>query len=113
MMALFDEIVQIDGTRHAMWGVLPGTTRMQQRLARLGPQQLQTPVGILRGHTFHYSVSETDLLSVSHTSKPTQTAGEGGEAVYQQGSVRASYFHPWFASCPAAAAALFHQSQEV
>ena len=29
------------------------------------------------------------------------------EAVYRQGSLQASYFHAWFASSPAAAAALF------
>ena len=30
-----------------------------------------------------------------------------GEALYQRGSLRASYFHVWLASSPAAAAALF------
>ena len=30
-----------------------------------------------------------------------------GEALYVQGSVKASYFHAWFASNPVAAARLF------
>ena len=30
-----------------------------------------------------------------------------GEALYQHGSVQASYFHAWFPSCPSAVAALF------
>ena len=111
MMALFDALVQNDGTVHAMWGVLPGRTRMQPRLARLGPQQLVLPEGVLRGHTFHYSLSETLLNPAGHTSKPNTAVADGGEAVYQQGAVRASYFHPWFASNPAAAASLF-MSQE-
>lgn len=32
---------------------------------------------------------------------------EAGEAVYQAGSLKASYFHAYFPSCPAAVAALF------
>ena len=108
MMVLFDALVTVDGERHAQWGLLPGTVSMQKRLAALGPQQLQTPAGTLRGHTFHYSTCDTPLPAVLRTARPDHDpVPEAGEALYQNGSLRASYFHAWFASSPAAAAALF------
>ena len=114
MMALFDALYDMDGQAHAMWGVLPGTVRMQKRLAGLGSQQLALAgYEPLRGHTFHYSVSETQLPEVARTGRPGQTPAVGaGEAVYQRGNVRASYFHPWFASSPLAVASLFSPSAE-
>jgi cobyrinic acid a,c-diamide synthase len=108
MMALFEQLVTVNGAIHAMWGVLPGRVTMQPRLAALGPQQLEVAGGVLRGHTFHYSTCATPLPAVSRTqSAPGRSLRGEGEALYRQGSVRASYFHAWFASCPAAAARLF------
>ena len=108
MMALFDTLVTADGERHALWGLLPGTVTMHKRLAALGPQQLTLTSGSLRGHTFHYSTTETPLQPVTRTARPdTEPQSEAGEALWVQGSVRASYFHAWFASCPAAVVALF------
>ena len=108
MMALFDQLVTVSGAIHAMWGVLPGRVTMQQRLAALGPQQLEVAGGVLRGHTFHYSTCTTALPIASRTqAAPGRTLRDEGEALYQSGSVRASYFHAWFASCPAAVARLF------
>lgn len=142
MMLLFGTLADKVGTAHAMWGLLPGTVRMQARLAALGPQQLDwrgeggavdggelealnaaagqggpdgNSVGhppALRGHTFHWSVADTPLIPVARTRRPG-VAGQpvasraDGEAVYQLGSVRASYFHAWFASSPATVAHLF------
>jgi len=108
MMALFDTLVDTQGQAHALWGLLPGRVQMQPRLAALGPQQLALPAGTLRGHTFHYSTCATPLAPVARTSRPGQApAPDAGEALLQQGSIRASYFHAWFASSPAATAALF------
>ncbi len=108
MMALFDTLVDTQGQAHALWGLLPGRVQMQPRLAALGPQQLALPSGTLRGHTFHYSTCATPLAPVARTSRPGQApAPDAGEALLQQGSIRASYFHAWFASSPAATAALF------
>lgn len=108
MMLLFDALVTLDGDRHAQWGLLPGTVSMQKRLAALGPQQLAMEQGVLRGHTFHYSTSASPLAASRRTARPDcAPAPEAGEAVYQHGSIRASYFHAWFASSPAATAALF------
>jgi cobyrinic acid a,c-diamide synthase len=98
----------VDGARHAQWGLLPGEVTMHKRLAGLGPQQLALPSGTLRGHTFHYSTTSTTLPFAARTSRPdTVPTPDAGEALWQQGSVRASYFHAWFASCPDAVVELF------
>lgn len=107
MMVLFDAIVDLEGRSHVSWGLLPGVVRMQPRLAALGPQKLELATGELRGHTFHYSVCETALEPVLHAVSARGDAKGAGEAVYQRGALRASYFHTWMASSPTAAAALF------
>lgn len=107
MMVLFDTIVDQQGQSHAFWGLLPGVVRMQPRLAALGPQKLGLGSGELRGHTFHYSRCETTLEPVLHTASARSGAAGVGEAVYQRGALRASYFHAWMAYSPEAAAALF------
>ena len=111
MMALFDELFTPEGERFAMWGLLPGCVTMQKRLAALGPQQIKMPGGTLRGHTFHYSTCSTPLTPAARTeAAPGRKLRGEGEALYvagPDGNVKASYFHAWFASNPAAAAALF------
>lgn len=108
MMALFDKLTGVDGESQPMWGILPGSVTMQKRLAALGPQQLEVAGGVLRGHTFHYSTCATPLQAASRTrAAPGRTLRGEGEALYISGSVKASYFHAWFASSPAAAARLF------
>lgn len=106
MMALADELTDSDGRSWPMAGLLPGVVRMGARLAGLGAQALDTGAsGQLRGHTFHYSRLETPLAPAGHTVR--HPAGTAGEAVYRHGSLTASYFHGYFASNPAATAALF------
>jgi cobyrinic acid a,c-diamide synthase len=62
----------------------------------------------LRGHSFHWSRFETALAPAAHT-EPRHVGNRGGagEPLYQLGSLRASWFHPWFASSPRLAARLF------
>ena len=105
MMPLFDGLTLVDGTRMSMWGLLPGEVAMQPRLAALGPQRWDTARGGLRGHTFHYSVTESPLVPVAYTA-PGSRFGRP-EAIYGRGPVQASYFHAWFASNPDATAQLF------
>ncbi len=111
MMALFDELTALDGTTWPMWGVLPGKVTLQKRLAALGPQQLEVGSQVLRGHTFHYSTCATTMPALTRTqAAPGRKLRGEGEALYVFGStksVRASYFHAWFASNPLAAAHLF------
>ena len=112
MMAMFETLTTSDGASYPMWGVLPGSVTLQKRLAALGPQQLEVSGGVLRGHAFHYSTCATKLLASARTqAAPGRKLRGDGEALYVQGSVKASYFHAWFASCPAAAAGLFMKDQ--
>ena len=108
MMALFDTLSTAGGAAFAMWGVLPGCVTLQKRLAALGPQQLDIDGQVLRGHAFHYSTCDTTLPAAARSqAAPGRKLRGEGEALYVSGPVRASYFHAWFASNPAAAASLF------
>ena len=111
MMVLFDELIDRDGQIHAGWGLLPGRVCMGERLAALGPHQLGLAAGTLRGHSFHYSRCETELAPALHTESVRGGVTKTGEALYQRGALRASYFHAWFASNLAATAALFDQKE--
>lgn len=104
MMALAETLVDQDSQSWPMAALLPGQAVMQARLAGLGPQGLNLPQGVLRGHTFHYSRLVTSAAPAAHTFK--HPAGAEGEAVYRTGSLMASYFHAYFPSCPEAVAAL-------
>ncbi len=113
MMVLFDTITTTDGAQHTLWGLLPGDVTMHKRLSALGPQQLKLQTGVLRGHTFHYSTSASPLMPVARTARPDHDPmPDAGEAVWQRGSVRASYFHAWFPSCPEAVVELFTPAHE-
>jgi cobyrinic acid a,c-diamide synthase len=108
MMALADTLADQAGAVWPMAGLLQGAVAMQERLAGLGSQGLDTAHGVLRGHTFHYSALETEVVPHAHTAK--HPSGLPGEALYRVGSLTASYFHAYFASCPAAVAAMFTRS---
>lgn len=104
MMVLFDELVDLQGRRHPMAGLLPGVCIMQARLAALGGQEVDLPEGRLRGHTFHYSSATTDLPPLCCASR---TDGGVGEAIYRRGRLTASYVHFYFAQAPEAIAGVF------
>ena len=107
MVALSEGLTDLEGRWHPLWAVLPAQATMQQRLAGLGMQQMHTPWGLLRGHTFHYSRLHSEVAEVARSSRPDQPVeGDRGEALYRHGSVHASYFHAWFPSCPLAVATL-------
>jgi cobyrinic acid a,c-diamide synthase len=109
LMVLFDELIDRDGQAHAGWGLLAGRVRMGERLAALGPHQLALAAGTLRGHSFHHARCETALAPALYTEAVRGGVTAVGEAVYQSGALRASYFHAWFSSNLAATAALFGQ----
>lgn len=105
MLALLDELEDAEGCTHRMAGRLPGRARVQQRMAALGLQAIDWPEGPLRGHSYHYSTLDTPLLPIAQASNPN--GGTTAEALYQQGSLRASYVHHYFPSNPEAVAAFF------
>lgn len=105
MLYLLDALKTLDGTQHAMLGLIPGEAAMQPRLSRLAMQRIETSRGTLTGHTFHYSSVATPmqpLLTATHA-----ITGAAGEALYRLGPVTATYMHAYWPSNPAAAAALF------
>ena len=103
MMVLFDTLATLDGTAHAMAGLLPGKVTMRERLAALGLQSVGLPQGELRGHSFHYSQLDTPLDPVWRCRPRCQGTGE---YVYRRGLITASYLHAYFPSNPVAVAAL-------
>ncbi|MDP3538371.1 MAG: cobyrinate a,c-diamide synthase [Azonexus sp.] len=104
MMSLFEQVIDKAGQEHHFAGLLPGRAVMQQRLAALGTQFVELPEGLLAGHTFHYSKSETSLAPLTRA----QTAeGREGEAIYRRQRLTASYVHFYFPSNPVAVAAVF------
>lgn len=110
MMAVTESITDAEGKVWPMAGLLPGQVAMQPRIAGLGMQSLATAQGELRGHAFHYSTLETPLASVGETIR--RSNGAVGEYVYRHGSLTATYFHAYFASCPAATARLFSYGEQ-
>ncbi|KQW42886.1 MULTISPECIES: cobyrinate a,c-diamide synthase [unclassified Roseateles] len=105
MLALLDTLTDATGETHRMAGLLPGRAHVQHRLAALGLQAIAWPEGPLRGHSYHYSTLETSLVPIARASNPN--GGQTAEAVYQHGSLRASYVHHYFPSNPEAIAAFF------
>ena len=104
MMTMFEAITDAEGHRVPMLGLLPGEVRMQARLGGLGLQSVTLPEGTLRGHTFHYSLTETSLAPLAVGEKQS---GSRGESVYRSGRLTASYLHLYWPSNPEAAARLF------
>ncbi|HEX3033383.1 MAG TPA: cobyrinate a,c-diamide synthase [Bacillota bacterium] len=109
LMYLTEQIVGFDGAQFPMAGLIPGTCRMQRKLAALGYYQgstqlptilgpSQTPV---RGHEFHYSTLEDlpeDFPWVYQLNKggasPLRKEG------YAQDNLLAGYLHMHFAGNP-------------
>jgi cobyrinic acid a,c-diamide synthase len=81
---------------------------MQKRLVNLGMHSIALPEGELRGHTFHHASMQSPLAAVAQTQ--AQRFNGRPEAVYRIGRLHASFMHLYFASNPAAVAALFHPS---
>jgi len=97
-------LVDGQGRRAELLGLMPGEAAMQPRLTALGMQQVELPGGTLRGHTFHYSRLDTTLTPSYRALTPD---GRAGEAVYRAGSLTASYMHLYFPSAPGAVEVLF------
>jgi cobyrinic acid a,c-diamide synthase len=106
MLALFEQLVDGAGTRHALGGLLPGSATLRACIAALGTQSLRLPEGDFLAHTFHYSQADTPLPPLAHGVPLKARGGRQGEAVYRRGRLTASYLHLYFPSNPAATAAL-------
>ncbi|WP_347558988.1 cobyrinate a,c-diamide synthase [Robbsia sp. KACC 23696] len=96
MLYLMAGLTDIDGRRWPMLGILPGESVMQPKLAALGMHRLDTPLGEVRGHTFHYSRLTTTLTASAETRHATRHSR--GEPVYRLGGITATYFHAYWPS---------------
>ncbi|OGV76750.1 MAG: cobyrinic acid a,c-diamide synthase [Methylotenera sp. RIFCSPLOWO2_02_FULL_45_14] len=98
MMALSESI---NGA--STFGLLTGNCQIEARFQGLGTQHVTLPKGEIGAHTFHYG-SFTTALAVAFQAEAKRGKGE---AVYQHGSITASFLHFYFASNPQATASLF------
>ena len=105
MLYLLDSLTDKEGASAALVGLLAGSATMQKRFVNLGMQSIELPEGLLRGHTFHYSRTETSLAPIA-TSVAQAPTGRG-EPAYRVGRLHATYMHHYFPSNPQAVAALF------
>lgn len=105
MLYLMESLTDKYGKKGEMLGLIPGKAEMQNRLARLGYQEVQFPAGFVRGHTFHHSLVKSPLAPVLRAKHPL--TGLDGEAVYRMPGLYASYLHLYFPSNPVAIANLF------
>lgn len=106
MLYLLDALTDVEGTRAQLLGLLSGEAVMQKRLAALALQAVDLPEGALRGHTYHHSLTNTELTPIARGESPN--GGRGAEAVYREGRMTASYVHFYFPSNPTAIAILLH-----
>ncbi|MFJ4373675.1 cobyrinate a,c-diamide synthase [Pseudomonas japonica] len=104
MLYLLDALTDVAGERAELVGLLPGEATMQKRLAALALQAVELAQGTLRGHTYHHSLTSTELQPIARGQSPN--GGRGAEAVYRIGRLTASYVHFYFPSNPDATAAL-------
>lgn len=104
MLYLLDSLTDAAGAQGDMLGLLSGHATLQKRLAALALQDVELPEGLLRGHTYHHSLLDSELQPLARgrcpNGKPT------AEAVFRDGRLTASYIHFYLPSNPSAAAAL-------
>lgn len=105
MLYLLERLTDSTGNSADMVGLLPGQATLQKRFANLGMHSISLPEGVLRGHTFHYSKTETALTPLAQG--VAQAATGHGEPAYRIGRLHASYLHHYFPSNPEVAARLF------
>lgn len=109
LMYLGTSLEEADGTTHQMANIIPGHSKMGQRLTRFGyceaqalqPTLLAAQGDVLRGHEFHYSDFTPELPAslACRKVRDGQVMQEwtGG---WQVGNAFASYLHVHFAQRP-------------
>jgi cobyrinic acid a,c-diamide synthase len=115
-MVLTEGLIDRDGHTWPMAGLLPGVTRMNDKLAALGYRHaralrahlLSDEGESLRGHEFHYSSwtiehSQLEPTAAWHV-RATRNADSGQPMGYAAGNLLASYLHLHFGQRPQIAA---------
>lgn len=123
-MALTEALIDTDGRRWPMAGLVPGETQMQTRLVGLGyrlatarADNLLVQAGhTVRGHEFHYSQWQIEPLPThDHTAWLLRRRTEDATQIegYACGNLLASYLHIHFAQDPSLAKRFVTQMQSV
>ena len=112
-ITLTQALIEPDGTRWPMAGIIPGETEMQERLAGLGyrvatarEDNLLLKAGdSVRGHEFHYTKWTHDPGSreAAWQMRRRNADSESHPAGYVSGNLLASYLHVHFGQNPALA----------
>lgn len=105
MLYLQDTLTELDGTTHAMMGLIPGAGVMRAKGGCQGMQTAPLPEGEIRAHAHHRSRTDNGAAPIAHGRRQRHPAP--GEAIVRCGGLTATYLHLFFASNPAAIAALF------
>jgi cobyrinic acid a,c-diamide synthase len=103
LMYLQHALIDADGRRHRMAGIVPGESTLAGKRLTLGYREVRArratalaPAGaVLRGHEFHWSVASEPGSEVAAYDV---LDGTGRVEGYAAGSVLASYVHLHFAS---------------
>ena len=96
MLYLGSVLANAQGEARAMCGVLSNTAKMQSKLAALGLVEAEFAEGeVLRGHTFHYSKTESDEVVLC---APRSQRGKVMDPVWKKKNLIASYIHWYFPS---------------
>jgi hypothetical protein len=105
LMYLQDALVDADGRRHRMAGLVPGVSTLANKRLTLGYREARarrdSPIAragqIVRGHEFHWSICESPPADLAAYELADGTGRVEG---YAQGNMLASYVHVHFASDP-------------
>lgn len=110
LMYLSEGVVELQGARHGLVGLIPGWAHMTERIQALGYVEVTTrcagPLGPaetrLRGHQFRYSKLE-GAVEPQHYTLQRLRDGQISTEGYGQGRVWASYVHTHWAHTPGCA----------
>ncbi len=104
MLYLNNSLTDMNDQKATLCGVLNANSGMQKRLAALGLVEALFMGEPLRGHTFHYSKTQSDE---SVLCEPVAQSGRPMDPVWKKNKVIASYIHWYFPFNPTLVAAIF------
>ena len=105
MLYLQDHLTELDGTTHAMMGLIPGDGIMRDRGGCQGMQTAPLPEGDIRGHAHHRTRTEYGPTPIAHGRRARHPAP--GEPIVRDRRLTATYLHLFFGANPPAVARLF------
>lgn len=105
MLYLQKSLTELDGTTHAMMGILPGCGIMRERGGCQGMQTAPLPEGDIRGHAHHRTRTEGGAVPIATGVRPFHPTP--GEPIVRDGGLTATYLHLFFGANPGAVARLF------